>query len=113
MYPLTQVSFLVILSEECIEEGEIVRESGIDLVIDAVEQLISEVLARLHAATCAPHLTPAGASSKAGPGRGLEFAVGMQEGLEMWCSGMLTLIQQKGRDSARYVGMVFRIVGVA
>jgi len=74
----------------------------VHLVIDAVELLIAEILSRLHTATCAPHLTPGAwlTSGKVGPGRRLEFVVGMQEGLEMWCSGLLALVQQKGRDFA-------------
>ncbi len=96
--PILCTSRVVVLLEEGLEEGEIVRESGVDMVINAVEQLILEVLRRLHAATCAPHLTPEG---KAESGRGLEFAVGMHEGLEMWCRGMLALLEQKGADPDR------------
>lgn len=90
---------LLHLAEECIEEGEIVRESGVPLVITVVEKLLTEVLSRLHAAACTPHVTPGGGP----PGRGLEFAVGMQEGMEVWCWRMLSLQQQKEKDLVWYV----------
>ena len=83
-----------LLLEECIEEGEIVYESSVLLVLSVVEKLLSEILSRLHAAACTPHLTPGGG----GAGAGLELAVGMQEGLEGWCQRLLELFQQEERD---------------
>ena len=54
---------------------------------------MSEVLSRLHSAV-SQHFTPSVPSSG-----GLEFAVGLQEGLEGWCQLLMTT----ELDSVEYV----------
>ncbi len=61
-------------SEECIEEGEIVRESSVHYIIKCCGRVLEEIVSRLHTASSSPHLAPVGG----GRGRDLEFAVGLQ-----------------------------------
>lgn len=82
-------------AEACIEEGEIVRESSLHDVLRGCRRVMSEVLSRLHAAACVPHLTPGG--GKVG-GQDLELAMGLQEGMEAWCDRLLHRLLSKDRD---------------
>lgn len=84
-------------SEEAIEEGEIVKESTHHLVIKACRQIMGEILTPLHAAASVSHLMPRGGVAPIG-GRDLEFAVGLQEGMTMWCERLLELLQEPGGD---------------
>ena len=72
--------------EEAMEEGEILRESDVHVVMKGCQDVMGVVLSRLHCASCVPHLTP---GVVGGGGKGsvldLEFAIGVQEGMEVWC----------------------------
>lgn len=72
-------------AEEAMEEGEIMR-SPAKLVVEGCEHVMSEVLSHLQpAASC--QLTPLQLSD--GGSRGVEFAVGLQGGLEGWCQDLM------------------------
>lgn len=64
--------------------------------------MMCEVLSRLHSAACIPHLVPGGmAGGKGGVafgGKDLDFAVGMQEGVETWCRRLLDLLKEDKGD---------------
>ena len=90
------------LSEEAIEEGEIVRESPVQLVVDGCCGVMGEVLSRLHSSACVPHLTPGQGEGVVG-GSDLELVVGLQSGVEEWCDRLLLLCQQEDGDVIWYI----------
>lgn len=63
------------------EEGEIVRVSPVQSVLNGCETVMVQVLHRLHEAA-QHHLIPAGMRGTEGA---VEFAVGLQEQLEQLC----------------------------
>ena len=72
-----------LILEESMEEGEIVHVSPVRGVVVGCEGVMAEVLAQLHTAS-QYHLSPSGAA-----GKGVEFAVGLQSGVEEWCKWMM------------------------
>ncbi len=81
-------------SEECIEEGEIVWESSVHYIIKCCGRVLEEIVSRLHTAS-SPHLPPVGG------GRDLEFSVGLQEAMLVWCQKLLEVLEEKGKEDMR------------
>ena len=73
------------------------RESLFQQVLSCCQCLMTELLSRLHTAACTPHLVPSttGKGGVASSGRGLDFALGMQQGLGAWCRWLLHLLRQR------------------
>ena len=101
-YNLKFFTLSLTLSEEAIEEGEIVRESPVQLVVDGCCGVMGEVLSRLHSSACVPHLTPGQGEGVVG-GSDLELVVGLQSGVEEWCDRLLLLCQQEDGDVIWYI----------
>lgn len=98
---LVGVAFInegVVILEASMEEGEIVKKSSVDLAINGCQRVMSAVLSHLHSAACTPHLTPMGAKVGVAGGCSLDFAIGMQEGLEVWSDSLLRLLQQRQQN---------------
>ncbi len=56
-----------------------------------------EIVSRLHTAFSSPHLAPVGG----GGGGDLEFAVGLQEAMLVWCQKLLEVLEEKGKEDMR------------
>lgn len=81
------------------------RESAVNHVISVCPHVMREVLSRLHRAACTPHLVPSPVGGKGGVtsgGRDLEFAMGMQEGMKVWCHRMLDLLQHRDANGGEW-----------
>ena len=73
------------------------RESSLHYVITGCKQVMGEVLNRLHSASYVPHLAPGGGGGK-GNSQDLELAIGLQEGVELWCDRLLEQLVGSDRD---------------
>ena len=79
---------VALCAEEAMEEGEIVRVSVMNVVQEACQAILSQLLQQLHTAALA-HLTMGPHTAK-GTGSEAELAVSLQSGLSDWC---LLLVQ--------------------
>lgn len=84
------------LTEETVEEGEIVRESPLESVVEGCGRIMSNFLSQLHSSTCHTHLTPQGQSSGASGAVGpeLDLVVSLQGGVLEWAGRFLDLFEQ-------------------
>lgn len=85
-------------SEETVEEGEIVRESPLEAVVDGCSRIMSSYLSQLHS-TCLAHLTPQGqTSNKSGTGTSMgpdmDQIMSLQGGVLEWAKQFLQLFSQ-------------------
>ena len=78
------------------EEGEIVRESPLEFVVEGCSRIMSSFLSQLHSSTCHTHLTPKGQSSGASGAVGseLDMVVSLQSGVLEWAGIFLDLFEQ-------------------
>lgn len=82
------------------EEGEIVRESPLESVVEGCNRIMSNFLSQLQSSTCLTHLTPQGqSSSKGGAGSSsmgpeLDLVVSLQSEVVEWAGRFLDLFTQ-------------------
>ncbi len=75
------------------------REFSVHYIIKCCGRVLEEIVSRLHTASSSPHLAPVGGGG--GGGKNLEFSVGLQEAMLVWCQKLLEVLEEKGKEDMR------------
>ncbi len=84
----------IVPTEEHVEEGEIVRESPLEAVVEGCRRVMSDFLSRLHSSTSLTQLTPQQGSAGAEVNR----VVSVECGLVEWAEKLLDHFRDENND---------------